>query len=592
MILQALYDYYYRKANSDGESGIAPLGMEWKEIPFVIVIDHKGNFVRLEERSEGSGKDKRIERFLVPQAKSRSGKNSWIVAFDFWDHYGYVLGVPKASILKKGTEDDIAKAEDDGAKQNGTFKEVVAQHCATRPENEAFRAVDAFYANESNKDLIRNDSLWETLIKKDGTNMSFRLVTEKYLIAEHPDLRTPPSEVVSDETSLGVCLITGEKAPIRILHTGLSLPGGKAGAKLVGFQTNSGYDSYYKEQGRNAPISEQAESAYSTALKTLLDKDSANKYRLGDTQFLFWAQKQCHFEGVFAKFFTPAPKDAPDRNIQAIRQFMQSMEKGVLSEEEQTPFYLLGLSPNAARIVVRSWQAGTVRDFADKIRQHFLDLEMIRNDKNEREYFSLFNLLTQVSFQYKLDNLPPNMVGDVMQAVIKGTPYPVTLQLHCINRVKTDRSISYIRAAILKACLNRKNRFTNYSTNKDITMALDKENIHPAYLCGRLFATLEKIQEEANPGINATIKDRYYAAASATPSVIFPRLMSLKNHHLPKLPQGRIVNMEKLLGAILQNISADGFPKHLSLDDQSRFFIGYYHQRQDFFISKDKTNQE
>lgn len=123
-------------------------------------------------------------------------------------------------------------------------------------------------------------------------------------------------------------------------------------------------------------------------------------------------------------------------------------------------------------------------------------------------------------------------------------------------------------------------------------MALDKENIHPAYLCGRLFATLEKIQEEANPGINATIKDRYYAAASATPSVIFPRLMSLKNHHLPKLPQGRIVNMEKLLGAILQNISADGFPKHLSLDDQSRFFIGYYHQRQDFFISKDKTNQE
>lgn len=592
MILQALYDYYHRKANAADESSIAPLGMEWKEIPYVIVIDNQGNFIRLEERSEGNGKEKRIERFLVPQAKGRPGSASWKTAFDFWDHYGYVLGTPKSSSLKKEKESEVVKAVEDAVKQNATFREMVEQHCMKYPENEAFRAVNIFYANEINKEMIQKDPLWEALIKKDGTNLSFRLITEQYIVAEHTDLRARTNEAISENTPLGICLITGEKAPIRVLHTGLTIPGGKAGAKLVGFQTNSGYDSYYKEQGFNAPVSEQAESAYSTALKTLLDKDSPNKYRLGDTQFIFWAQKQCHFEHVFSCFFTAAPKDDPDRNIQAIRQFMQSPHKGALSEEERTPFYLLGLSPNAARIVVRSWQTGTVRDFSDKIRQHFLDLEMIRSSKDEREYFSLFNLITQVAFQYKIDNLPPNMIGDLTKAVINGTPYPITLQLHCINRIKADRNISYIRAAILKASLNRKDRLINHSKNKCITMALDKENFNQAYLCGRLFATLEKIQEEANPGINATIKDRYYASVSATPGAVFPRLMSLKNHHLAKLSPGRAVNMEKLLGEILLNISAEGFPKHLSLDEQSRFVIGYYHQRQELFTAKEKINQE
>lgn len=567
MILQALYDYYQRKASDEG-SNIAPFGMEWKEIPFVVVIDRDGNFIRLEERSEGSGNDKRIDRFLVPRSE---GKSSNIVANKFYEKNSYAFGI---------TYSDKNRSE----KCHKAFLQKINDFCTLFPNNQQFRAVATFY---SNVEAVKSDSLWQEMTKKDATNISFRVVDESALVAEHPDLR--PKSTIEEDAKMGVCLITGEKAPIVKVHTGHNIFGG-GNSKIVSFQTRSSCDSYYKEQGFNAPVSIDAESAYSTALKVLLDKDSPNKFRLGGIQFLFWAQRQCEFENDFSIFFTFPPKDDPDANVIAIRNFMKAPYKGKLSEQEQTQFYLLGLSSSKGRISVRVWREGTVKDFADNIRQHFEDLKMVRGVKDEREYFSLPNLLAQVAFQYKVDNLPPNIVGDVLKSILDGTPYPVTLQLHCMNRIRADCSISYIRAAILKACLNRKSRFNNNS-NKPITMALDRDNNNQAYLCGRLFATLEKIQEEANPGINATIRDRYYASAAVTPVAVFSRLMSLKNHHLPKLNTGRAINMERLIGEIMNSMDAGGFPRYLSLDDQSRFAIGYYHQRQDFFTAKDKNNE-
>lgn len=417
MILQALYEYYERKA-ADPESNIAPKGLEWKEIPFIIVLDRDGNFKYLKDTSEGTGKEKRVLRYLVMKSKGRTGSASWQTANCFWDHFGYVLAQPKN--VKKDSEKEKASA--DALKQNGSFIAEVKKAADMFPGNEEFRAVSLFYDNPDNITRIKNDVLWNDLIAKDGTNISFQILGCDNIVAEHPDIRTllnNDSQTNGEERAkTGICLITGIKAPIAVLHTATSLPGGKSGGKIVTIQRNSGYDSYYKEQGENAPVSVDAEDAYTTALNVLLGKDSKNKYRMNDTTVLFWAQKHVDFEDDFPYMFSAPGKDNPDRAIQAVRKVMGAVHSGALTDDELTPFYILGLTPNVSRISIRFWYAGTVGGFARNIRQHFEDLQIVRGKYDDHEFYPLFNLLTQVSFDYKISNLPPNLLGDMMQSII------------------------------------------------------------------------------------------------------------------------------------------------------------------------------
>jgi CRISPR-associated protein Csd1 len=211
----------------------------------------------------------------------------------------------------------------------------------------------------------------------------------------------------------------------------------------------------------------------------------------------------------------------------------------------------------------------------------FEDLRIAHGVK-DKEHLSLWRLLVSTATQGKTENINPNLSGSVMRAVLDGSPLPDTLLGAVLVRIKAEREISYPRAKLLKAYLNRK------SKERKITVSLDKENTNVAYCLGRLFATLEKIQEEANPGINATIRDKFYASASSAPNTVFGNLMRLKNHHLAKLPQGRAVYFEKLLGEEISKFAS--FPAHLSLDEQGMFAIGYYHQRQDFFTKKEKSD--
>lgn len=583
MILQALYEYYQRKA-TDPDSNIAPRGYEKKDIPFIIVIDGAGNFVNLEDTREADGKNRRARSFLVHKTKGRSGAKSYETANILWDHFGYVLAHPK-----DGTE----KAATDAAKQHATFAKVVGELAEKFPANESLKAVSLFLASKEQKERVFSHPTWEECKKKDGTNLSFRLVGQTEIIAEHPDLKLLVEEDSNEdslqEVSNGICLITGKYGPVKILHTATSLPGGKSGGKLVGFQKNSGYDSYYKEQGTNAPVSVEAEDAYTTTLNVLLGKDSTNKLRLSDTTILFWAEKAHVLEEKFPLFFANPDKDNPDRNSQEVKALFESVHSGKLNNGGETRFYILGIAPNAARISVRFWRTGTVSEVATQIAQHFTDLEMVKQRKDDHEYFTLFNLLTNIAFDYKVDNLQPNLAAAIFESAIGGTPYPATLQQQCLRRIKAEQHVGRIRAAILKAYLNRKNRISTVK-EKDIEMALDVTNTNQGYLCGRLFAVLEKIQEEAQPGINSTIKDRYYGAASSTPVTVFGRLLGLSNHHLAKLNPGRKVNFEKLIQEVIAEVSSKGMPAHLSLDDQSRFAIGYYHQRQHFFIAKESNN--
>lgn len=589
MILQALYDYYQRKA-ADPESNIAPLGYEWKEIPFILIIDKDGKFINLEDTRQGDGNKKIAHKFLVIKTKGRSGKNSWQISNILWDHYGYVL---------KYAKDESDKSQEDAQKRHKTFIELANKYSEAFPENEQFLAVKKFLGDDCEKQKVFNHPIWPECSKIPGCNMSFRLIGESKIAAENKDLQytIEPDNNSSDDSisenlggKEGICLITGERGPIAVLHHSTSIPGGKSGGKLVGFQKNSGYDSYYKEQGLNAPVSMKAEDAYTTALNVLLGKDSHNKIKLSDMSIVFWAERKSEFEEKFSFFFTNPDKDDPDRNSQEIKALYSSFYTGKLNTESSTKFYILGMAPNSARIAVKLWKRGTVKEFAEKFILHFSDLD-IQRSKNDREYFSLFSLLSNIAPEYKMDNLHSGFISSVISSIIEGTPYPSILQQQCIRRIRADRNINRVRAAILKAYLNRKNRIYS-NIEKEISMALDISNTNQGYLCGRLFAVLEKIQEEAQPGINATIKDRYYGAASSTPVTVFGRLLNLSHHHLVKLNPGRKINFEKLIGEITAGISSNGIPAHLSLDDQSRFAIGYYHQRQDFFINKEQKEAQ
>ncbi len=588
MILQALYDYYQRKAK-DPDSKIAPLGWEWKEIPYIIVIDEQGCFRYLECTIEGKGKEKKTKSFLVTKGVSRTIA---VVANRFWDHYGYVLAHPKVS-KEKNEEKRIAeegKLQADAEKQNSAFVKGVRDYALQYPENRAFQAVSLFYDQlEENKQAITQDELWMELIKKPGINLSFRILGEAgSIVAEHENcLNTATVEKETKDDAVRdapICLITGEKGEIASTHSKIPI-GKEANTKLLSFQKNSGYDSYYKEQGANAPVSIEAEMAYTTALNTMLEKSSPNRYMLRDTTVVFWAQQAHELEEQLPSFFSPPPKDDPDRNVRAVEQLLKAPLSGKLADEDNTPFYLLALAPNVARISVRFWKMGTVGEFSSNLRAHFNDLQ-IAHSLEAKGLYSVYNLLTQVAFDYKLDNLPPNLVGELMQAILNNTLYPATLQLHCMMRIRADRSINATRAGILKAYLNRKQRNSSQNQEQEITMSLDPENTNQAYLCGRLFAVLESIQSRAIPNANAGIKDRYYGAASTTPIVVFSRLLTLSNHHLSKIGGGLAVNFERQIQAIVSSIHPSGFPRQLSLDDQSRFAIGYYHQREAQFSPK------
>lgn len=573
MILQALYEYYERKA-SDPESNIAPVGFEWKELPFLIVITSNGKVTRLEDTREKKSNKLRGKRFLLPQSSGRPGKNAWQTAFLLWDHFGYVLGYPK---------ENTQKAKETAEKQMDTFTKTLRALPDEVKQDEGVNAVLQFYEKQEYKNVFELDG-WSECSNISGCNLSFKLegsdeiVPERQVVQQYQKkMSLAPAEKEQWQAN---CLITGEKGIIQLLHTSTAILGGQATGKLVGFQKNCGFDSYGKEQGYNAPVSKYAESAYTTALNTLLKGE--NKIMVGDTSVVFWSEKKNQFEKDFGFFFSNSPKDDPERGAKAVRQLYESVASGKFVEDTQNSFYILGLSPNSARISVRFWQQGTVEQIGRRIKQHFDDLEIVKA-KNEEEFFPLIRLLAHISLRYEIANLPANLAGALVQSVLSGGPYPITLLQQCIRRIRAEQHVTRIRAAVLKAYLNRAGRFKGNPAKKEITMSLDKNNTEIAYRTGRLFAVLERIQESAQPGINSTIRDRFYGAASSTPVTVFPRLLKLKNHHLAKIPNKKVF-FESLLGEIFDGMGE--LPRNLSLEDQARFAIGYYHQRQDFFKKK------
>ncbi len=367
MILQALYDYYQRKA-ADPESGIAPEGFEWKEIPFVIVIDQVGNFITFEDTREGDGKKKRAKKYLLPKSIHRPGSNSWMTSFLLWDHYGYVLG------HARGESD---KDQEMAHKQMPTFIKKIQALPSEVKEDEGVIAVIRFYEN-GGYEKVKSAHNWSECAKIVGCNLSFRIDGESDLVPCRDAVRKYVASQCSDNTDgvSGLCLITGENAAIARIHS--DTPINKDSKKFVSFQKSSGYDSYGKEQAFNAPISKSAEFAYTTTMNMLLGKESKNKVQVGDATTVFWSQKQDAFEEVFPALFG-YPKDDPDADVKAVRALYEGVNTGHANMDSDTRFYVLGLAPNSARISVRFWHTGTIAEFAGNIRRHFDDLAIIRS---------------------------------------------------------------------------------------------------------------------------------------------------------------------------------------------------------------------
>ena len=576
MILKALYDYYHR-------SDDLPIpGMEEKEIGFLLVITKEGKFVRLEDcRIDKS----HAKTYLVKKHVSRT---SAVAANHLYDNAAYVLGYCDVTKIKK--EADQEKEELKTVNCLEAFKEKVRSAAAACPESAALQAVLLFYehSREQLLEWLEKDPLWEDVKKnlsKKYSTFSFRLEGEKKIIAEQKALLQLDSEE-DVEGDQALCLITGKRGTLVDTTSSTMIPGSQATAKLVAFQVNSGYDSYGKTKCGNAPITKEAEFAYTTALNALLKSGSRNKFMLGNRTFVFWASSQTEAskqaeESLFDLLgFSEEAKDDPDANVLKVRKVFESIYSGTLKVDMDDRFYILGLAPNVARIAVVYWSETSLKEFAEKILAHFEDMEIGDTRKNTKPYQGIREMISNVTLGGKLSDATPNLPESVVQSVFQGLPYPFTLYSSCIRRIRAEQKLTITRVAIIKAYLNRLNNPNSIKIN---TM-LDKKNTNQGYLCGRLFAVLDKIQEEANS--QNSIRDRYQNAASTTPSAVFATILNLSNHHLEKLSEGRKIFFEKLKQEIFSQLSAHGFPAHLDLQDQGRFFVGYYHQRQDFFTSK------
>jgi CRISPR-associated protein Csd1 len=577
MILQALKEYYDRKA-ADPDSNIPPEGWELREVPFVIVLNEQGNLVQIEDTRESEGKKKKGKIFLVPQAVKKA---SGIEANLLWDVAGYVFGTVNTEKLD---EQKREKALNRAPKQKKAFYERIENEL---PQNSRTQAILKFL-NTITTDQLAIEPAWNEIYLTNPV-LSFRFENEHQLFCNTESIVSAINNRKESESHFGTCLVTGTVDQISRLHTSIKGVWGaqSAGANIVSFNLDP-FRSFNKEQGSNAPIGQQAMFAYTTGLNQLLAKDSVQRFQVGDASTVFWSAIKTHFESDFSFFFSEPEKDDPSANTNRIRNLFDSVHSGAYLEDTGgEKFYVLGLAPNAARIAIRFWQVGTVSEFAIKIRQHFEDLRIVKPPK-EPEYYSLMRLLVNIATLDKRENIPPNIAGDFMRSILNGTPYPASILQVALRRIRsdTDYRVKPVRAALIKAYLNRYYRAYPNKEEKEIEMAIDIEQPSIGYQLGRLFATLEKVQEEANPNLNTTIRERYYGAACSSPVTVFANLMRLKNHHLAKMEnKGRVVNLERLIGEIVGRFN--DFPTHLDLHEQGRFAIGYYHQRQDFFTKKE-----
>lgn len=591
MILTALNDYYQR-LREDPQSGIAAPGYSQERIGYTVVLASDGQVVAVEDEHEHSGKKRLPKRMVVPQPEKRTVA---IKANFLWDKTSYVLGVSAHSkrsdqehdAFKSFHREVLAGCEDAGVKALlGFLQRWDPEHFNDHPQ------------------FLRHG---ETML---DANLVFRLDGESRYMHQRP-AALALWDGVQRHAGEGInrrCLVTGEYSRIARLHPAIKgvMGSQSSGASIVSFNLDA-FSSYRKHQGDNAPISEQAAFAYTTAMNHLLRRDARNRQCMviGDTTVIFWAQsvrsqEAERAEDLVAEFMGAGSAEDgsvdDERATRRLHDAMALVRQGRPLREldsslnDGAQIYLLGLAPNASRLSIRFWEVQSLAGFARRLADHYRDLELeppAWKRPPSPQYLALQTApLYGENTRPKREDVSPLLAGEIARAILSGARYPRSLLGALIMRFRADGQVSALRVALCKAVLSRQARL---DAEQGITtgegeppVSLDTNHTDPGYLLGRLFSTLEGVQRAALGTVNAGLRDRYYGAASATPASVFPMLLRNVQNHLGKLRKdktGLAIKLEKEIGSIIDLLSPS-LPRSLSIEAQGRFAIGYYHQTQ------------
>ncbi|WP_414664409.1 type I-C CRISPR-associated protein Cas8c/Csd1 [Horticoccus sp. 23ND18S-11] len=585
--LRAL-DLLYDRLATDARYDLARPGYSAQKVSFCILLNPDGSLSAIQDERDTSGK-KPLARLLTLPGQAKPPGQGLNPCF-LWDNSTYLLGYK--------TDDEKPERT---AKAFAAFRE---RHLALESTlaDPGVAAVCAFLRAWTPVRALEHKAQLDNFAAT-GFGV-FRVVGEHTYVHDRPAVAAHWSKTAlaaNPDATRGQCLITGDADQPLAQLIEPAIKGVKdaqaGGAKIISFNCDA-FVSYGKDQALNSPISQSSAFRHATALNALLAGPQSRLHRvqIGDATTVFWTGAPTVTEGFLAAFLdghTPGSEAvAQDETLRArLGTFFEVLRSGGgrafdrLTDDASTPFYVLGLSPNAARLSVRFWHAGTLGSLVDHLRDHYEALRIVRPPGPQNpEFPAAWQLLRQTGRESK--DVSPLLAGPFLRAVLTGAPYPPTLASAVIARIRADRDLSYLRASILKAFLNRNH-------DQTISMSLDPNRPEPAYRLGRLFAALEKTQEDALPGINATIRDRFYSAASATPSTVFPRLLRTYQHHLTKAAAERGIGLKVKRERLVQEICAGiaDMPAHLGLEGQSLFALGYYHQRQAFFTKADAEVQ-
>lgn len=608
MILQALVRYYDLLAE-DPECSIPRPNYSITGVKFALLLSELGELTGIiplfQKEMRGKKEVDAARRMIVPEQGKRSGSSP--AANFLCDNSAFALGISAQDDEKPEYASQRFKA----------FQDLHLRLLGDLASPEA-RAVTAFLRGHDPKQARSNPLIAEKLDDLlAGGNIVFKVEGCEGFVHEAPPIRQvwEKSRAENNQESEGQCLVTGQWTRIGRLHPSIKgIKGAQStGATLVGFNA-AAYESYNraKGQGWNAPTGERAAFAYGTALNYLLSRESDTpKFTIGDTTVVYWAESANPlYTDVFSTLFDPGwaslePTPRRDRQAsQRLRDLADKVRSGAPLDadhmleglDRDMRFYVLGLAPNAARVAVRFFHCDPFEKMIRRILAHYEDMAIRREYEDQPARIPLRVILEETVSKKATDKTPsPLMAGALMRAVLNDTPYPAALFYALINRVRADmddskkhiRKINYPRAAVIKAYLTRKYRNRpNPLIQEVLCMALNEQSTNPAYLLGRLFAVLEKLQAEAIGDVNASIKDRYFTTACASPATVFPVLLRLAQHHISKAEYG--YTSDRRIQDILGLIQMDGnpIPRHLSLDEQGIFVLGYYHQRADFYTPR------
>ena len=608
MLINALCDYY-DELERDGE--VIPKGYSEQDVHYLICLKPDGVIDSIitvdvdgdeqtskspEGKNSKKKKSRKTRRIRFPQRTEKPGIESNII--EHRPLYIFGLNLDGDTFT---TEDKTGKAK----KSNAAFKEANLSFIEGL-DSPIINAYRNFIQNWIPENETENPYLKGIGKAYKNSYFAFCLSGQPdILLHEDPLIKAKWESVntneVSDDDVLAQCAVTGRKLPIAQLHKKIKgINGGQpSGTVLVGFNETA-YCSYGNDQSYNSNISKEVMNKYTFALNNLL---SGKKHRnlIDDMTVVFWAtggKKNTECSDWANVLMFGGNDEIDDKKVDdMLKSILNSAEDSTVTEDKLSSlykidknidFYIVGLKPNASRVSQKFIYRRKFGQILACIAQHQKDMQ-IGDETRSVPLWIIKNELK--SPKSKNEQIDASLMSAIFKSIIFGTPYPDYLLSTLLRRIKTDKSINRVRAGAVKACINRKSRFKN--NKEELKLALDKENRNEAYLCGRLFAVLQKIQENAAAPakLNRTIKDSYFASAASKPALVFPKLITLSQNHIKKLSEGNAVFFNKLVEEIIGKLGV-GFPETLTLTEQGKFMIGYYHQDQDFYKKNETETEE